>query len=1083
MKPHTSQTFLQSLAEAYSSRYSDLSEFCFVFPNKRAGTFFLHELKKHTGDTPRIAPEVTAIADLVEKLSGRIVDDRIDQLFTLYTCYCRMLGKSTSDQDEDHLDFSQFRTWGDTALSDFSEIDLYGVNPDAIFKNVKDYREITSDFLTDEQKKVMEEYFGYRPDVEKEADRFWKEFAPAGDLSHKGAPQLSESKSRFLSLWQIMAPLYHRFHENLSERGLTTTGGSYRLAHLRLSESPRLRLPYKKMVFSGFNALSLMERNIMADLLSYPEYQGPDGPEPFVDFFWDATGPVLSDPALARGATRFVRRNMLDFPEPLWAKEYKEKSDVGNFPERLEVISAPSNAMQAKIAGRELRKWLDAGGNDQFADARVAVVLPDEDLLLPMLYSLPDGIEKVNLTMGYSLKLTSTMSFVAVYRYMQSHVREFKGQRGFYHKDLRRLLAHPYAVAVYGSFNISRITHYIDRYHVHTVVPSLMHEAVAGLPDFLRPLSKDASAAEGAADMHRTLLMAAGAMSRNGNGKLLKNQLDSDHINLYLNSLDALIGTLAEHNISVNANTLFTLADRMLAKEVVRFEGEPVEGLQIMGMLETRALDFDRVVIPSLNDRILPVRGRTRSFIPNSLRAGYRMPPVQHQEELSSYYFYRLISRAKEAVMIYDGRGSSGGRCGDVSRYVQQLKYLYARDVVKFEDCTFALTAPPVPVMKMDKSQYVMDMLATYMQPKGKNMSATSLKTYCACGLRFYYEHVVGINTDREPSPYINAAEQGEIIHLAMQNLYVENPDMQKILLQDPIVLDESFLKGLLADPPKIKTAIRRAINGIHYRLPPERIDEPLTGSCEMIAPQLENWIRNIIACDLRQAPIKLYGVEINGKSTWPISKGRNVNFHYLIDRVDVPVHDTPARNSIPRFVGNLRIVDYKTGSDSLTIDDYQDLWNNPYRSKALIQMALYAEMMQELLLKPENRRLASSWEELKIQPVLYSVGNMTNTGANEGIKLVKINSEDKGYRQVYTGSTLQKVFREGTSTLSQHNAGTEAEGSSDCHPGRTDEETHTHTGGINGILEELFDVEKPFRAAANPKDCTFCPLSILCGR
>ena len=277
-------SFLDSVASAYVENFDDLSEFCFVFPNKRSGTFFLRSLAGKLGSRVTMAPEITSVSDFVEMLSGREVASRIEMLFRLFNIYKKnrslVPGK---DSGNELLEFDAFRSWGEILLSDFSEVDQYDVDPDAIFTNVSDYREIASNFLTEEQMAILEKYFGYTPNY-KDVERFWKNLVPPDNPS--------AIKERFMYLWQAMGPLYHALDESLSADGLATPGGAYRMALERVQAEGRGIVPYKKIIFVGFNALSTTEALIFEALERAGGFY-EDEKDAFVDFYWDATGPVL----------------------------------------------------------------------------------------------------------------------------------------------------------------------------------------------------------------------------------------------------------------------------------------------------------------------------------------------------------------------------------------------------------------------------------------------------------------------------------------------------------------------------------------------------------------------------------------------------------------------------------------------------------------------------------------------------------------------------------------------------------------------------------------------------------------------
>lgn len=1011
--------FLQSVARAYARRYDDLSDFCFVFPNKRAGTFFLKRLSAEAGPKPILAPKVTSIVELAEELSGRIVDNRIDLLFLLYKAYMRLLAKGQEAGKKGNAAevlFDDFRSWGETVLSDFGEVDMYGVNPDEIFKNLKDFREIASNYLTEEQRRVMEEYFGYQPGIEKAAESFWKTFVPDTEL-----------KGSFLHLWQTMAPLYHALESDLEARGLATPAGSYRLALKNVADG-NCELPWKKMVFVGFNALSLVERELFKELQGFEDFEGPFGPEPFVDFFWDGTGPVLSSRATNDGPAKFLNLNRRDFPEPEWASDSLRLSDTDSLPESIRVIASPSNSLQAKIVGRELKRLNVSIPKDEFIDAKIAVVLPDENLLLPLLYSLPEGFSDVNLTMGYPLRLTSTASFVALFRLLQHHMRNGDGNPTFYHRDLRRFLAHPFVHTVAGSTQIARLNLWLNKTHrMNPTLAEITAEAPR-LSPLLKPLPKNATPRQTAANLADTLKVVSEALAKSGNRGVIKSRLDRDHIDIYIDALGRLLSAVEEHGVMMSPSTFFTLADRLLAAEQVNFEGEPLSGLQVMGMLETRALDFDRVIIPSANERKLPVKGRTKSFLPNSLRAAYHMPPMQHQENLAAYYFYRLISRAKEVVIIYDAR-TGGGFGSEPSRYIMQLKHLMGSDNVRFEEFSFTLAAKRKVVELIPKSGHTMEILSRYLRDgSGYPLSASSLKTYCSCGLRFFFERVMGIRTDNEASEYIDAITQGNIIHEVMMNLYLPK-EKQNRLLDRPVVVTAEMLDNLKKNRRFISSLVRRSINRGHFNLPDEELTRELPHTAELVADNLTHWIANILERDKQFAPFEVLGCEFGAKLRFPISGGRKVNMNFFIDRMD-------------RTAGSekTRIVDYKTSSlyqrEYDTLDPAEMFRKADSRGYSR-QVLIYSE-----LLNLERREMGL--DELSPEFALYNVPKILNK--KEGV----ISFRNREGKLLSESEETAPLFRR----------------------------------AMTDKLEELFDPDKPFRSPTDPEEaCKYCPLGVLCGR
>lgn len=1033
-KKKMAQSFLYSVAEAYTSKYDDFSEFMFVFPGRRAGTFFLKHLAEASRGHDMLLPEVTTMADFAETLSGRVVANRIEMLFILYQAYTDLLRK---DGVKKVPEFDLFRRWGETALSDFNEVDMQDVDPEAIFKNVKDIKEISSNFLTEEQLKVMNEFFGQAYDPKMLAEGFWKSFGEAED---------DELHTRFRLLWQVLSPLYSAFKAKLEERHLISPGGAYRLAADRLQGGIPSELKAKKIVMVGFNALTSTERRIFDAL---DAMRSDDDDDTFVDFFWDAAGPVINDKSSTAG--RYVQYNMQRWQSPSWALPYLSKSAVDRMPANMKVIAVPSNSMQTKIIAEELEDMHHRLPDKDFADTKVAVVLPDEHLLIPMLYSLPDGIEDVNLTMGYPLRLSSIATFVSLLRRMQASRRKTGNGIGYYFKDLNMLLSHTFSRVLFGS-GASRVKEWIEQHHRYIVDLADVKDICPEMTRLLRPLPDDASPSQTAQWLDLILgsiaqsLACDDADTSSGKGDAYVCRVDEANIAVYRLALTRMLEVVDEYGIDMHWRTFLTLTDRLLAGETVNFEGQPLRGLQVMGILETRALDFERIIIPSLNERIMPARRRTRTFISDSLRKAYGLPPVNYSESLFAYYFYRMIARAKEVVLLYDSRSSDGARNGDVSRYVLQLQYLYARDILKTESRSFTMSKSelsPSPVAKTDE---MMDVLKSFLDPEDErsNLSATALTKYAGCQLKFYYEHILKIKTDEESTEYIDAITQGSVVHDVMQAIYLPE-ECQKIYLEHPQVIDASLIKAKIQDTGGIDDMIRRSINTRFFHLPASESDRPLRGSSAHVAKILRKQVLGILDFDLKQTPFLLYGVEMDGNVSLKMPDGRLLNMRYAIDRLDT------ARIAINGVTTEmLRVVDYKTGSVHAEAETMESVFAGDYKGKNLLQLWLYANLFDALPDKNIDKNAP--------RPVLdlFSGGS----GLPRRSMLLEL-------YEVSRMASGKHVYPKVSGEFQMD------------HTAQNDE----FLSNLEKMLTGLFNPDEPFRPSEDEQNCRYCPFKTICWR
>lgn len=1003
--------FLESVARAYASRYADLSRFCFVFPGKRSSRFFLRDLRSAL---PRgrvaIAPETMTVSDFVVRISGRDLAPRLDLLFILYRCYCRM--NPAASDGSPAVSFDSFRSWGETVLNDFDEVDLYKVDPDEIFRNIKDFRDIATDFLTEEQRNVMEEYFGHNPSPD-DVGRFWKNFhpGPGGELTHV--------KRRFIQLWESLAPLYHGLDNELESMGMATVGGAYRLALSRLEEEGTDLLPWKKIVFVGFNALSVVEHDIFSLLRDTPS---PDGEESLADFYWDATGPVLSSPG--NSASRFVHANARDFPSPEWSRDFLLASERDSMPETLRVVAAPSNTIQAKLAGDIVGDMVARLPQGALTDAKVAMVLPDESLLLPVLYSVPDDAGEINLTMGYPLRLTSAASFVSQLRRLQARKRTSHGEEGFYHADLRTFLAHPFVHLVAPQQELALLRRQMAEKRLFVVPVSLIDRTVPSLSGVLTPLRRDCSPGEVIAYVDGALAMVEDALD-GASGEIVKASVDRANILEYRTALRQLSEVISRYGIAMHFATVFSLVDRMLSGRKVSFEGEPLRGLQVMGLLETRALDFEYLVIPSMNERIFPRKMRSRTFIPDSLRSGYGLPPSNYQESLFSYYFFRLISRAREVWMLYDASPGEGLRTGDVSRYILQLRHLYAPGQIETLKYAFPIASRSAGEVVVEKIPEVMERIREFMVPgSGKNFSASALRTYLSCPVRFFYESVMGIRPDSEAEVGVDAITLGNIFHRVMQLVYLPG-ERERIMHIPPRTVTREMINGILSDNARIGRLVRHAVNREVSRLSEEELDTPLKGSADLLAPSIMRQVADILRHDAELAPFHLYGCEVADTLPFRLSDGTEVNMTFSFDRLDRVRTEGGER---------IRVVDYKTGRSHLEADSLEEIFTGETAGTNVFQLLLYSRLVRSLF---EKRGVDGDTAHVTAE--IYSA-SMIRTGKDARYPTF-------GGEAVDDYATVAEEF--------EHR--------------------------LDSMLLEIMDPAKPFRAIPGDSRCRYCRLSRIC--
>ena len=1010
--PDASSTFLGAVASAYVSRYDDMSDICFVFPNKRSGYFFLKNLTESLGNRVMLAPEITDISRFASRLTGLEEASRIDLLFRLYRVYCSIIGRKENLNSKDRLlDFDRFASWGEVLTGDFSEVEQYCVDASKIFENVRDYRNISSNFLTEKQLEIIERYFGYRPAYES-VEGFWKTV-----YDGKTPSQLRE---KFVELWKLLPELFTGLVENLEKDGVALRGTILRKAMEMAEESDSAGLPWSHVVFVGFNMLSTSEARIFRALSKLKDADG----DPYAEFFWDATGPVLGDAKNKKShAGRDLHRYIKEFPMPAWAMPYINLSNRQEMPPSLTIAASPSNVAQVKIASGIVDSWMKTQADEEIRDARAAIIVPDENLLMPLLHSLPEGLESVNLTMGYSMRFTAVASFIYHLKRLQTRRRKTGGTIGYYHEDLLLLLAHPLVHVLIGSSKANEINTEIRKRHLRVVTPEWLSHFSEPLARILTPIPADADAEESIAYIDSVLKTIDSALASESESELrtVNTKMERVQISTYRYALTTLLNSVTLHGIKMNFISVFHLADRLVSGEKVNFEGRPLQGLQVMGLLETRAIDFDHLIILSMNDKIMPRRARKRTFIPDSLRRGYGMPSSTKSEDLYSYYFYRLLSRARNVTLIYDARAGEGMRSGGKSRYLMQLEMVYARGLVRLENHSFRLDAKKAEPQGVTKTEAVMQELSVYKKNEDQRyLSASALMNYCMCPVKFYYKNVCGISDDNPPADHIDPITQGNIVHHAMLTLYFPKLKRRRYLApSERITLTRESLHALLEDKEKIRTAVRHAVNLEHFKLKGDEIDRELTGAAAIVADRLARQIEDVIRHDMQIAPIELIGGEFSGKTEWTAVNGHTVNMSYAFDRVD-------------KVGGRLRVVDYKTGSAHVAAESLEDVFTGEYKAKYMLQLLLYAHLLEDFMKEKEGAAEDT-------QMLIYDLNTIGYDGPVEPtIKKVPV----KGHKEV-SGEFLV---------------------------------------GMKTMLDDIFNPDKPFEPTGDEAACKFCRLKSLCG-
>lgn len=870
------ESFLKLVAaDLYKHTEGNLAHTAVVFPNKRAGLFF-NEYLAQESDSPIWSPAYVSISELFRSLSPWEVGDPVKLVCELYKIFRRET-QSTETLDD-------FYFWGEMLISDFDDADKNKVDTDKLFSNLQDLRNIMDDytFIDDEQEEAIRQFF-----------------------QNFSIERRTALKERFISLWDVLGNIYKGFRESLASQNIAYEGMMYRhvIEHLDVD-----KLPYEKYVFVGFNVLSKVEHTLFTQLKDAGK----------AVFYWDYDEFYMKEnrQAVTHEAGEFIRRNLRDFPSPLSGELFKNLSK----PKEVHYIASSTENAQA----RYLPQWIR--NNLTTPEKETAVVLCNEALLQPVLHSLPAEVKHVNITMGFPLSQTPVYSFLIALLELHTHGFNFKSGR-YTFQSVVTLLKHPYTRQLTGQAEL--LEKELTRNNRFYPLPGEL-----GKDEFLTrlftPLSGNLNLC---IRLSETLQQVAGIYQANTSGTE-----DTDAFNqLYRESLFKAYTTInrfrtliEEDELTVQSETFRRLLVKVLSATNIPFHGEPAIGMQVMGVLETRNLDFRHLVLLSVNEGQLPKSGGDSSFIPYNLRKAFGMTTIEHKIAVYAYYFYRLLQRAERITLIYN-TSSDGLNRGEWSRFMLQFLIEWPHPITRqfLEAGQSPQGTSPITVEKtpdvMRRMQSLFDVRAN---PKAK-FSPSALNYYLDCPLKFYYRYVAGLSAPDEVSAEIDSATFGSIFHYAAEHIY-------KDLTTHGKVINKEALETLLRNEVKLQDYVDTAFKKLFFNVPQN--EKPEYNGVQLInSAVIARYLKQLLQNDLRYAPFTFIASEMEVDEPIDIQTPKGViksRIGGIIDRMDSKD-------------GTLRIVDYKTGGDADTPPHVESLFiPDKKRSNYVFQTFLYAAIM-----------------------------------------------------------------------------------------------------------------------------------------
>lgn len=870
------ESFLKLVAaDLYKHTEGNLAHTAVVFPNKRAGLFF-NEYLAQESDSPIWSPAYVSISELFRSLSPWEVGDPVKLVCELYKIFRRET-QSTETLDD-------FYFWGEMLISDFDDADKNKVDTDKLFSNLQDLRNIMDDytFIDDEQEEAIRQFF-----------------------QNFSIERRTALKERFISLWDVLGNIYKGFRESLASQNIAYEGMMYRhvIEHLDVD-----KLPYEKYVFVGFNVLNKVEHTLFTQLKDVGK----------AVFYWDYDEFYMKEnrQAVTHEAGEFIRRNLRDFPSPLSGELFKNLSK----PKEVHYIASSTENAQA----RYLPQWIR--NNLTTPEKETAVVLCNEALLQPVLHSLPAEVKHVNITMGFPLSQTPVYSFLIALLELHTHGFNFKSGR-YTFQSVVTLLKHPYTRQLTGQAEL--LEKELTRNNRFYPLPGEL-----GKDEFLTrlftPLSGNLNLC---IRLSETLQQVAGIYQANTSGTEdtdAFNQLYRESLFKAYTTINRFLTLIEEDELTVQSETFRRLLVKVLSATNIPFHGEPAIGMQVMGVLETRNLDFRHLVLLSVNEGQLPKSGGDSSFIPYNLRKAFGMTTIEHKIAVYAYYFYRLLQRAERITLMYN-TSSDGLNRGEWSRFMLQFLIEWPHPITRqfLEAGQSPQGTSPITVEKtpdvMRRMQSLFDVRAN---PKAK-FSPSALNYYLDCPLKFYYRYVAGLSAPDEVSAEIDSATFGSIFHYAAEHIY-------KDLTTHGKVINKEALETLLRNEVKLQDYVDTAFKKLFFNVPQN--EKPEYNGVQLInSAVIARYLKQLLQNDLRYAPFTFIASEMEVDEPIDIQTPKGViksRIGGIIDRMDSKD-------------GTLRIVDYKTGGDADTPPHVESLFiPDKKRSNYVFQTFLYAAIM-----------------------------------------------------------------------------------------------------------------------------------------
>ena len=978
------QTFLQYVAKDIIAKHGgeNLADIAVVFPNKRAALFLNPALFEEAGHAVW-SPSYITISDLFRRHSDLKVPDQIELIFRLNREYVKLTG---SDEPLDH-----FFSWGQLMLADFDDLDKNLVEADKLFINLEAWQEMRDfSFLSDQQRKSLETFFG-----KVETD--------------------TVLQKKFNDIWKNLGPLYHAFRDSLRKDGLAYEGMLYRdVVEHKVSD-----FHYKHYIFVGFNLLQKVEQRFFRQMREAG----------IAEFYWDYDTYFLTG---QHEAGRYIRRYLDKLPNELGPGRASAGIDTDAVynnltkPKDITYISAPTEDIQA----RYVTTWLRGLGDVVKTNPRsVAIVLCDESLLQNVVHCLPETVRDVNITTGYPLAATSAATLVGVLLALRLQGLN-KDSKTYRLSFVNQVLRHPYA-----KYISEEVPELYEQLNAHkTFFPTAGQLTEGRCTELVRLFDTQDLKEAGSKELNVTLLQwVADILQSVGIGSRdVEDPLMHESVFRMFTVINRLKELFSQMDVETTPVLLQRLLSQLINATSVPFHGEPAVGIQIMGVLETRNLDFEHVLLLSCNEGNIPKGINDASFIPHSLRKGYEMTTVENKVAIYSYYFHSLLQRAADATLTFNN-ATDDGRQGEMSRFM--LQYLVeSGQTIKRLTMQAGQSVSTVSRVPIEKDGAVQKKLADIT-----SLSPSAINRYLRCQLMFYYNTVCGLREDDDDDDQeIDNKIFGDIFHRTAQLIYedLSRQDHRRLITADDIerlVNKEKY---------KIDVYLDQAFREKLFKV--ERPDfHPRYNGLQLLNRNvLRLYILRLLRLDKANTPFSIVALEqsfFDNVSFEAKDVERTLSIGGQVDRLD-------------KTGEQLRVIDYKTGkpltSTAPTLDEIFDTaYVDTKHTSYYLQTFLYASVIRKnkkaiAAVNPGNRPVA---------PALLFIREAGKDDYDPVLKMKDANQEGKRKATYSKVDDIDKIYPD-------------------------------FIGHLKNLLSEIFDPAKPFTPTEYKDRCSNCPYKNLCG-